>query len=272
MPAQPSIRKRPRPKAAAPPGHKGGGGGGGAGGAGGGPADTHHAVHGIPSDNALHRPDTDSTRDLAAEHDAREARTPDQRRADALLRLAADLATTDHTPRVAGDQPRVVVIMREADLRERAEQAGILDTGDRIAPGDLRRLCCDADLTPVVLGTGSEILDVGRTHRLVTPAIRRALTLRDGGCAFPQCSADAVRCAAHHIRPWWAGGETALGNLVLLCPHHHGLVEPPRFWDGPPPDRWQVRLNDHGIPEFLPPRRHDLARRILKGNRPPWAA
>ena len=234
--------------------------------------DTDHAMHGIALDNALRSPGSANTRDLAAEHDARETRTPDQRRADALIRIAADLANTDHAPRAAGDRPRVVVIMRETDLRERAEQAAILDTGDPIAPGDLRRLCCDADLTPVVLGTRSEILDVGRTHRLVTPAIRRALTLRDAGCAFPQCSADAVRCAAHHIRPWWAGGETALNNLVLLCPHHHGIVEPPRFWDGPPPDRWQVRLNDHGIPEFLPPQRHDPTRRILKANRPPWAA
>jgi hypothetical protein len=66
-------------------------------------------------------------------------------------------------------------------------------------------------------------------------------------------TADA--CEAHHIEPWWSGGRTALNNLVLLCPHHHALVEPPRFWSGAPPDRWQVRINDHGLPQIIPPRR-----------------
>jgi hypothetical protein len=47
----------------------------------------------------------------------------------------------------------------------------------------VRRLACDADILPVVLGTNSQILDVGRTHRLVTLALRLALVVRDHGCA-----------------------------------------------------------------------------------------
>lgn len=188
------------------------------------------------------------------------------------MKLASDVANTDCAPRAAGDRARVVVVMRETDLRERAEQAGVLESGASIAPGDLRRMCCDADLTPVVLGTASEVFDVGRTHRLVTPAIRRALAYRDDGCAFPGCSADDLCCDAHHIVPWWAGGATSLANLVLLCPHHHGLVEPPRFWSDAPPDRWQVRIDEEGFPEFIPPRRLDPARRPRRGERQPWAA
>lgn len=65
----------------------------------------------------------------------------------------------------------------------------------------MRRLCCDADLMPVVLGAASEILDVGRTQRLVTPAIRKALSLRDGGCVFPNCTAPDASCEAHHLQP-----------------------------------------------------------------------
>ena len=38
---------------------------------------------------------------------------------------------------------------------------------------------------PIVLGGPSQPLDVGRTQRLVTPAIRAALEVRDGGCVFP---------------------------------------------------------------------------------------
>ena len=126
-------------------------------------------------------------RDRLAEHP-----TPDQRRADALLALVAAHQRARRAPRVAGDRPRIVVTMREADLRHRAEQAGLLTTGEQISAGELRRLCCDADLTPIVLGTESELLDVGRTTRLVTPALRRALTARDGGCVFPHVRREAL--------------------------------------------------------------------------------
>ena len=186
---------------------------------------------------------------------SRETVTPGQRRADALMALVAAHEQGRRAPGVGGDRPRVVVTMREGELRERAEQAGVLDNGAEISAGDLRRLCCDADLTLAVLGTGSEVLDVGTTVRLVTPAIRGALTLRDKGCCFPGCDIAADGCEAHHVIPWWAGGKTALNNLVLVCPHHHALVEPPRFWSGAPPDRWQVQINDHGMPEISPPRR-----------------
>jgi len=158
--------------------------------------------------------------------------------------------------------------MQETDLRQRAEAVGRLDTGEPISARDLRRLSCDAELVPAVLGSRSEVLDIGRAQRLVTPAIRRALSLRDGGCAFTDCRKPDAHCEAHHIKPWWDGGATALDNLVLLCPHHHSLVEPPRIWSGPPPDRWQARLDRHGLPEFIPPERVDPSQSPRPGNRP----
>ena len=167
--------------------------------------------------------------------------TPAQRRADALVRLIRDHRGA---PAVSGDRPRIVVTVTEADLRERATTAGALADGAPITPGELRRLCCDADLLPVVLGSDSEILDVGRTQRLVTPAIRRALTLRDGGCAFPRCTAPAAECEAHHVIPWWDGGSTSLGNLALLCHHHHGVVEPNRLNTGAHrTPRWSITFH-----------------------------
>jgi len=84
---------------------------------------------------------------------------------------------------------------------------------------------------------------VGRTQRLVTPAIRKALTLRDGGCIFPGCNAFDTRCEAHHLTPWWDGGATALHNLVLLCPFHHKLVEPDKYRK--PEDRWVIHTDHH---------------------------
>ncbi|MDO5735889.1 MAG: DUF222 domain-containing protein, partial [Propionibacteriaceae bacterium] len=178
-------------------------------------------------------------------------RTPDQRRADALVQMVREHRGA---PSSVGDRARIVVTVREEDLRERAEKAGVLASGVEITAGDLRRLCCDADLMPAVLGGPSEILDVGQTQRLVTPGIRKALTLRDGGCVFPGCTARDTACEAHHIQPWWAGGATALSNLALLCPHHHKLVEPDRF--GRPGDRWVVHIDrDTGKAVVTPPNR-----------------
>ena len=70
----------------------------------------------------------------------------------------------------------------------------------------------------------SEVLDVGRTTRVVPAAIRRALALRDKGCAHPGCTRPHHWCDAHHKVHWVDGGETSLDNLVLLCRRHHRMV------------------------------------------------
>nr|WP_231980457.1 HNH endonuclease signature motif containing protein [Tessaracoccus coleopterorum] len=158
--------------------------------------------------------------------------TPEQRAADAFMAIIHGHDTAGGV-RVAQDRARVVVHLDEDALHRRVEQAGLLPSGQKIPAGELRRLCCDADLTPVVLGTASEILDLGRTRRLVSDEIRLALSIRDHGCAFPDCDAADHECEAHHVVPWWAGGATTLGNLVLLCPKHHKLVEPPRMHHPP---------------------------------------
>lgn len=177
------------------------------------------------------------------------ATTPGQRRADALVRLMEE---HHGAPNVSADRPRIVVTMTEESLRRRAVEAGVLSSGAQISAGDLRRLCCDADLMPVVLGSKSQALDVGQEHRLVTSAIRKALSLRDGGCLFPSCSVTDAQCEAHHVIPWWAGGATALENLVLLCRYHHSVVEPNRH--DPHPDKWWISFED-GQPLIHPPER-----------------
>ncbi|MDO5494145.1 MAG: DUF222 domain-containing protein [bacterium] len=201
----------------------------------------------------------ESRRRTARRNGNDEYTTTSQRQADALTDLVAQHAAANgqsdsRLPQLGGEIPRVHVTMREADLRLLGEQAGLLESGAEISPGELRRLICDAELVPAVLGTGSEVLDLGMSARLVSPKIRRALVLRDGGCAFPSCDARAARCEAHHIVPWWNGGPTALTNLVLLCPHHHGIVEPPRFHSRSHPNRWTVRIGADGLPEFTRPK------------------
>jgi len=187
--------------------------------------------------------------------------TPEQRRADALIAMILHHSQGRRAPKVGGDRPRIVVTVDYTKLLADATAAGLIGDGEQLSAGDLRRLCCDADLLPAVLGGPSTVLDVGRDHRLVPADLRAALVLRDGGCVFPGCHARPTESEAHHIIPWWKGGVTALSNLVLLCHHHHGLLEPARYGIR---DQWQIRIADDGIPETIPPRRCDPQQQPLR--------
>lgn len=70
----------------------------------------------------------------------------------------------------------------------------------------------------------SEPLDVGRRTPVISPALRRALIIRDGGCVFVNCGRPPAWCDAHHVRHWADGGETSLANTGLLCRPHHRLI------------------------------------------------
>ncbi|MEA5154977.1 HNH endonuclease signature motif containing protein [Raineyella sp.] len=208
--------------------------------------------------------DRDRRRALDALDPLAEDITPAMRRADALIALAEAAALHRDAPTHGGDRPRIVVTISEERLRDLATGATLIGPGDAISASDLRRLCCDADLVPAVLGTAGEVLDVGREHRLVTPPIRTALTVRDRGCVFPGCDRPPAACHAHHIIPWQRGGATALDNLALVCPHHHGIVEP---GSDPPGRRWEIRLGADGLPEILPPHHVDSTRRPRRHQR-----
>ncbi|MET9270607.1 DUF222 domain-containing protein [Kribbella sp. NPDC003557] len=88
-----------------------------------------------------------------------------------------------------------------------------------LSAATIRRLACDANIIPLVLGSNSEPLDVGRRERLVTKAMRRALDARDRGCVV--CGAPPIMCDAHHLISWIDGGDTKISNLALLCRRHH---------------------------------------------------
>lgn len=180
-------------------------------------------------------------------------------RADALVSIIHEISRQAESPSHGGDRPRAVINLTYTDLQAAANGSApvkgrLTGSGQPLPAGQLRQLLCDCDVMPMVLGGPSLILDVGRSQRLVTPAIRAALEQRDCGCVFPGCDKPPQASHAHHIQPWWAGGETALGNLVLLCPHHHGIVEPGH---DPTADRWRVQLRDNGVAEVIPPRRVD---------------
>src|SRR5439155_22998751 len=135
-----------------------------------------------------------------------------QQRADALV---AAIRCRQRGP-AALERPQVTVTLSLAALRgELGHTAPVLGSGEPVEAAVARRLACDADVIPAVLGTLSEPLDLGRATPTVPAGLRRALAVRDGGCRFPGCDRPPGGCRAHHIRHWADGGPTALGNLVL---------------------------------------------------------
>jgi len=90
---------------------------------------------------------------------------------------------------------------------------GLLDSDAAISPGEARRLACDAGIVPMVLGSRSQPLDVGRLSYTIPDGMRRAVHARDRGCTFPGCTRRPRRCQVHHARHWIDGGPTQLDNL-----------------------------------------------------------
>lgn len=182
------------------------------------------------------------------------------RRADALVRLCALAAASGSLPVSAGDRPHVFITLDYETLASGVGAVSSVPTGVRLTAADARRIACDAHLIPAVLGAQSEVLDLGRSSRLFAGTLRRALAHRDQGCAFPGCDATPSACDAHHIIPWWAGGETSLSNGVLVCAYHHRLVEPDP--QKPPEAQWQIHLDAASkLPLFTAPRHLDPERR-----------
>ncbi len=97
---------------------------------------------------------------------------------------------------------------------------------------------CDATFHAALVDGLGVPTDLGRSTRRVTPAQRRALVVRDGGCVFPGCDHPAAWTDAHHIAHWGRdNGPTDLDNLVLVCRRHHRVAHR---------NGWTVTLDDAG--------------------------
>jgi len=103
------------------------------------------------------------------------------------------------------------------------------DGYDSLTAAQARRLACTAKIIPAVLGTDSEVLDLGRAGRLFNTAQRRALAVRDRTCRAEGCTIPGTWSEAHHLVPWSQGGGTDLQNAALLCSRHHHRAHDPSY-------------------------------------------
>ncbi len=133
-------------------------------------------------------------------------RTASQRRYDALITvMKRGIAGSDSAPTTP--KATVNVTIRWDLLRHSFTGTGTTDTGETLCPETVRRMACDADIIPMILGTDNEILNQGRAKRLITPGQRRALHHRDKHCTFPGCSTPAPWCDATTSNTGHAAGD-----------------------------------------------------------------
>lgn len=178
-------------------------------------------------------------------------RTRPQRLLDGLVSACSAALSTTALPAAGGLRPQVMVTIDFRDLFNRLQDgvaAGSAGSGTMLFAGPvsastIRKIACDADLIPLVLGSAGRVLDIGRASRVFPPHIRKAIVARDLGCAFPSCTIPGAWCEAHHVSYWSHGGSTSTENGTLLCSHHHHLVHK---------EQWTINMIS-GIPWFIPP-------------------
>lgn len=164
------------------------------------------------------------------------------------LAFAQLLETWDpaRLPVHGGDATTLLVTMQLDDLVSELGSATILgglpdDGAGLLSASEARRLACNANVIPAVLGGDSEVLDLGRGQRLFNRVQRKAMALRDEMCRAEKCDIPATWCEAHHWQPWSSGGKTDLEDGGLLCSYHHHRAHDPDYESQRLPDG-QVRI------------------------------
>jgi hypothetical protein len=108
-----------------------------------------------------------------------------------------------------------------ASIARIGRPVGRIHNGPGLPDAVLLRLICAGRVRTALHGEDGSLLDLGRSHRVVSARMFRALIIRDEGhCSHPGCTT-ATNLEAHHVRHWLWGGATDLANLVLLCQRHH---------------------------------------------------
>ena len=132
------------------------------------------------------------------------------------------------TPK-AGGLAATVVVTIGMDTLLGASTAATLESGERISASEARRMVCEAGIYPMVLGTDSQILDLGRKTRFHTEPQRIVITQRDKGCNVEGCDWPPELCHVHHPDAWETGGATSVENGMLICPRHHTIAHDNRY-------------------------------------------
>jgi hypothetical protein len=144
------------------------------------------------------------------------ARTPAQRRADALVEMARRAGAVPAGARMP--EPLFTVLVGYETFAGR-----ICELADRsvVAPGALAGWLGQGWVERVVFDGPDRIRNVGVRRRIFTGATRRAVEVRDLECFHDFCEVPAEQCQIDHVEPWSAGGLTVEENGRAACGHHN---------------------------------------------------
>ncbi len=157
------------------------------------------------------------------------ARTSAQRRADALVEMAA----RSRTAPADGIRPAPLfsVFVGYETIQGRICE---LENGTVLAPCALSPWMDSAYFERAIFSLGGRV-DVSVRARLFSGGTRRAIELRDRICTHPYCYEPAGSCQADHIEPYADGGPTTQENGRLLCGFHNRLRNQRDWRERPPP-------------------------------------
>jgi hypothetical protein len=144
------------------------------------------------------------------------ARTPAQRRADALVEMAKRSMALPAGARLP--EPLFSVLVGYETFAGR-----VCELANRrvVAPADLARWLDEAWVERVVFDGPERVTDVGVRRRLFAGATKRAVQVRDKECFHPTCEEPAEACEIDHVQPWAAGGLTTEANGRVACGFHN---------------------------------------------------
>jgi hypothetical protein len=152
------------------------------------------------------------------------ARTPAQRRADAMVEMAVRSASAPADGQ--RPEPLFTVLIDYPTLLGRISQ---LEGGPVVTPGSLLPWLDEATFERIVFGPNTRI-ECSVTSRFFTGATRRAIEVRDLECQHEYCDLSAEKCQIDHIVPFSQGGPTEQSNGQVLCKYHNRLR-----YERPPP-------------------------------------
>jgi len=160
------------------------------------------------------------------------ARTPAQRRADALVLMAERAHAAD--PSVAARLRPLVTVVTGLD----ALADGLAELWDR-TPLSARQLAdvlrLDPDIERYVFGAGQIPIAYDERRRLFTGKLRRAIQVRDRHCTGLGCDHDARFSDVDHIVPVASGGRTRPENGRVACGKDNRARPRRRFAGDPDP-------------------------------------
>ena len=243
-------------------------------------AEEFKKIHAHFTELEFHR-DVDARR---AEHGDRAAqfplaRTPAQRKHDALLAMARAgySATASANGKGRMPEPVVNILCDQRTVEQFMANAGIVlangeridvddltrqqiaavlaefatdptailtrrcetASGQQINPRELLQLLLTAHVRRVVLDSKSTVIDLGHRQRLFTGSSRVALTLTQRTCTHLGCDLPADHCQGDHAVPHTQGGPTNQANGALACGTHNRF----KHRNG-----WRTRRADNGRP------------------------